>query len=550
MKKVFWFLLLLLIGTGAALWWYVRKDNNMYRLVPKDAHLVLSLSIPALLNEVSLEELKKLDLMDQFNQSFKTLEDTVVAKRINELRSAGSNFGVDVFSDVVFFKSRYEGLDFYGLVFDISDPAEFRKLLNAIDPGYIIDMKANYSVMDLSDGTFLAWNKRGGIVVHNDYNYAYAKKIIRNNFIVETFSRSEGESILGLPAFQNSRNPDYLVSGFANYQAMDTAKVRVYDDGESLVKQESLLAMTEVKDAYAVFGLKHQNQALILEGQLVSFVTGLSPIDGFLSGGLSDAHVQSIAAADPLFVLGCAARNGNQLDSLVANPDLSEGWREWLNKMNLNTEEAKQLFGSEVSVAFHGMKSVPFDSQEDMAPLDRSHLELGSDGDMYANEWVFSAHLVNENKQMLDKTLLALSKEFSLLQPDGEDWTLSVGSYRFFIVKTPLGLCFTNDQENTVKYKHGPMGAMSDALMNGLTQNQMFLYANLDPATYNPLTKSAAEKLTGEGGGNVLTRQFKFVQMSQKDGRVQLKLQLVDGEEKLFNRILKIWEQSKNPIVS
>jgi Domain of unknown function (DUF4836) len=550
MKKVFWFLFVLLVGSLVGLWWYVRKDNNMYRLVPKDAHLVMSLSIPALLNEISIDELKKLDIMDQFKGEFRELKDTVVLSRINALRDAGSNFGVDLFSDVVFFTTRYEGLDFKGLVFDIADPAEFRKLLNAIDPGYIIDMKANYSVMDLSEGTFLAWNKRGGIVVHNDYNYAYAKRTIRSNFIVETFSRSEEECIIGLPAFQANQDDNYLVRVFGNYQALDSAKVRLIDEGEVLVPPTSMFGGGLLKDSYFTGGIKHQNQTLILDGQVVSFVTGKVPFDQYTAKGLSEAHTKSIGSANPLALLGFAPRHGHDLDSLMAMPELNAAWSEWREKMGWSQEDAYSLFGSEFSFAFHGVSRVPFDSKTDVAPWDRSLLNMDEKGEMYVKQWTFSAHLVNNNAPLLQRTLDSLQVHNQLLENSGDDWIITMGNFKMYLVKTPLGLCLTNHKGKLEDFRNGQSGVMSDLLMNGLLNNQGFMYANLNPATFDEDTKDAITKLMGDESGNIVLRQFQDLSCEMKDGQFEMRLKLIEGEEKLLNRVIRIFNEVKNPAVS
>lgn len=551
MKKVFWIIVVLLVGVGAAVWWFVRKDNNMYRLVPKDAHIVMSLSIPSLLSEISLDELKDLNLMDKIQGELKGMRDTAAFERIKALKESGSNFGVDLLSDVVLFKSKYEGLDFYGFVFDIADPAEFRKVLTALDPGFIIDMKANYSVMDLSEGTFLAWNKRGGIIVRNDYNYAYAKRIIRSNFIVETFSRGEDKSIISLPAFQTNRNPDYLVSLFVNYEAMDTSKVRDFDNDEMLVAPDKVFSKAMLGKSYFAGGLKHQNQTLIMDGKIMSFETGAAPFSAYTGRGISEAHAKCIANADPICVMGCAARQTSVLDSLVAGSEIKNYWADIENALGWDETAFKSILSSEFSFAFHGVSRLPFDPETDIAPYDRSLMGMDENGEMYTKAMTFSAHLVNSDKALLRSTMDALVAKNPMVEALDEGWFFMIGDFRVHIVETPIGLCITNHTGLIDGFKQGSIGTLSDPIMNGLIQNQVFGFLNVSPTTFNEDTKGLMEKYLGEEpSGNLFFSQFENLTTTFNEGRMELRIKLKQGEEKLINRIIGIFNEIKNPAVS
>jgi Domain of unknown function (DUF4836) len=551
MKKVFYLITFILLAGGVALWWFVRKDNNMYRLVPKDAHIVLSLSIPNLIKEVSLEELKNLHLGDNVKDELMGLKDTLAAKRIKELFESGSTFGVDYKSDVIFYTTRYEGLDFQCVVFDISDPAEFRKFVNAIDPGLIIDMKANYSVLDLSDGLFLAWNKRGGIFIRNEYNYAYARRIIRSNFIVETFSRSEENCILGLPQYVNSKNDQDLISVFANYCAMDSAKVREYDDGEVLRKKESLYSLPGMNQMYIAGGISHENQTLVMNASMKSLVTNLPVYGGFETNGISDAHARAIAEKDPLFCFAAAARKEWSVDSLFEAPEELADFEKSLGEIGLNKLDLALLLKAEFSMAFHGFSKVPFNPETDRVPLDRSLLVMGEDGAMFSQTPTFSMQLIFQDKTQMHRIMESLMAHNPNIEHDGDHWFVQLGGFRLHLVETPLGLCATNQVAWLDKFKAGNLGVLSDQLMNGLTQNGGYLYFNANKETYDAGTQELLTKFSGRDDHVAWwDHQFDNLSMTMNDGRIEMRLKLRDGEPMLINRILKIYKEAKNPIVS
>ncbi len=551
MKKVFWILFALLLGGGAAFWWLARRDNNMYRLVPRDAHIVMSVSIPALASEISPEVMGRFNLMDSVRKQLLDKGDTAMFNRIRTLRDQGSNFGLDILSDVVFFTTRYEGLDFRAFVFDIADPAEFRKLVNAIDPGVIVDMKANYSVINLSDGLFLAWNKRGGIVVMNEYSYAYARNIIRSNFIVETFSRSEEESILGLEAYQKSRKQDNLLQMYANIMAMDTAKVRMYEDGEEVLrKKDDLLSMGIYKDCYLTGGLKHQNQALIFEGQFTSWTTGQAASTAYLGNGLSESHARKLGSTNPLMLLSLGQR-GNMMDSLFTNADSKDMMGELMATMNWSEEECKSILKSELSLAFHGVTRVPFDPAVDQLPFDRSLTGTDESGNVYMKIPTFSAELVHE-----DRVLLQRSMEKLLQFPDYfkryDDHVLgTVFGFNFHIRPTDLGISVGNYNAQMQASEQQNSSEIQDLILNGASRNAMYAYFNMNVSRFNKDSKELMDQYASSmESTDGLFQQFDYMEILGGSDGLKVVLKFKQGDEKLIDRMIHLMDALRNPTVS
>jgi hypothetical protein len=87
--------------------------------------------------------------------------------------------------------------------------------------------------------------------------------------------------------------------------------------------------------------------------------------------------------------------------------------------------------------------------------------------------------------------------------------------------------------------------------MNGLIQNQVFGFLNVSPTTFNEDTKGLMEKYLGEEpSGNVFFSQFENLTTTFNEGRMELRIKLKQGEEKLINRIIGIFNEIKNPAVS
>lgn len=551
MKKVFWILLILLVAGGAAFWWLARRDNNMYRLVPKDAHMVMSVSIPAMASEISPELLGRINWMDTVRKELLSKGDTAMFDRIRTLKDAGSNFGVDILSDLVFFTTRYEGLDFRAFVFDIADPAEFRKLINAIDPTVIVDMKANYSVINLNEGLFLAWNKRGGIIVMNDYSYAYARNIIRSNFIVETFSRQEDQSILSLEAYQNSRKEKKLMHVYANMMAMDTAKVRVYEDGDEVLrKQENIMVSSQYKDCYMVGGLKHENQALIFDGQFISWATGQSAGTAYTGKGLTEAHVNKLAEMNPM-VLFTVGERGAMMDSLFANPDSKEAMQEVLSTMNWTEEECKSLLKAELSFAFHGITKVPFDPAVDQLPFDRSMIGTDESGNVFMKMPTFNLELVHADRALLERSMQKLL-DFSNYFKSYDDHVLfSAFGFNFHIRPTDMGLSMGNYDANMQRGETTNNAEMRDLVLNGASKNALYTYINLNASRLNNDTRDFIQKYASsmEVSGGVL-EQFEYLEIQGGSEGMKMVLKFKDGDAKLFDRVIHLFEAIRNPTVS
>lgn len=551
MKKVFWIILTLLVAGGAAFWWLARRDNNMYRLVPKDAHIVMSVSIPAMATEISPELLGRINWMDTVRKELLSKGDTAMFDRIRTLKDAGSNFGVDILSDLVFFTTRYEGLDFRAFVFDIADPAEFRKLINAIDPTVIVDMKANYSVINLNDGLFLAWNKRGGIFVMNDYSYAYARNIIRSNFIVETFSRQEDQSILSLEAYQNSRNDKKLMYVYANMMAMDTAKVRVYEDGDEVLrKRDNILVANQYKDCYMVGGLKHENQALVFDGQFISWTTGLHAETAYAGKGLTEAHAQKLTGMNPMVLLTSGERTA-MMDSLFTNPDTKESMQEMLSTMNWTEEECKSLLKAEFSFGFQGITKVPFDPAVDQLPFDRNLIGTDESGNVFMKVPTFNMEVVHADRALLDRSMKKLL-DFSTFFKSYDDHVMfSALGFNFHIRPSDLGVTMGNYQANTQQSEAINNPEVRDLVLNGTTKNAVYMYVNLNASRFNDDTKEFLEKYASsmEVSGGVL-QQFEYLEVMGGTEGLKLVLKFKDGDAKLFDRVIHLFEAMRNPTVS
>jgi hypothetical protein len=550
MKKVFWILLTLMIAGGAAMWWFARRDNNMYRLVPKDAHIVMSLSIPALASELSPELLGRFNMMDTLRKELLSSGDTAKFDRIRKLRESGSNFGIDFLSDLVYFMTRYEGLDFHGVVFDISDPAEFRKLIDAIDPNQYVDMRANYSVIDLSDGMFLAWNKRGGILIKNDYNYAYARNIIRSNFIVETFNRTEKESILSMEAYQNSKKPEFLFQIYANAMAMDTAKVRVYEDGMEMLQKKDQVGFSLIKDTYMIGGIKHADQSLIFDFRIISWLTGQPLKNAGEARVLSEAHARKLSEVNPIFMLTMGQRDEN-LDSLFMSETTKKPVEEVMAKMNWTEQDMRSILNAEMSFSFYGISRVPFDPNVDQLPFSRDLVGTDESGKVYMKVPAFNAEFVHSDRALLDRTMEKLCEYDEYFKRYEDHFLCSAFGFNFHVRPTEMGVKIGNyDASLHVNETPNP-GPYQDQVLNNVTKYPFYLYTNLNGSTYNADTKDFMEKYSDSmEQASVWLSQFEYLEFKGDYGEVQMVLKFKDGDAKLLDRIIHLMDAIRNPIVS
>jgi hypothetical protein len=93
------------------------------------------------------------------------------------------------------------------------------------------------------------------------------------------------------------------------------------------------------------------------------------------------------------------------------------------------------------------------------------------------------------------------------------------------IVETPIGLCITNHTGLIDGFKQGSIGTLSDPIMNGLIQNQVFGFLNVSPTTFNEDTKGLMEKYLGEEpSGNVFFSQFENLTTTFNEGRMGRKV--------------------------
>lgn len=487
-KKLLWGgLLLFIIGGAAAIYFLVlKKSQEHFKLIPKDAFVVVTADLKSLADKANSKEWKDLYMVKKMDES--KHKDDENSKFVKDVMSNPLAMGIDPVSDIYMFVQMGGSMKpMVGVAFAVRNKDDLEKILMKI-PEKNLDIKKEvvakdgYKLFKLDNDALIAWRDGAGIFLSGENSevlVAAADKIMKLD---------AKSSLADNNHFKDFANNKHDIGFFLNYEAiMNNPEI---SSGIKMSGGSSYI--DALKSATMAMNLNFEKDKIALTSEYKNANKDAEEKYNFFSTNkVSAATLKTLTDKNPYAYLGIAIDIKKIFSFIENDPLIGKGLNEVAQNFGLSKEELKNIFGGEIALTLNDFS---------MQTTTRTRYNWDETGSDYKEEEYADTSMMPEFSVAVSiKDRAALQKLIARTQIPKDAlgyYMIKEAGMNMYLVETNSGVTFTNGSSvaTTLAAKKELASAVGGKAGEVAAKSATSFYFNLNLNEYPQVLRNMMQK--------------------------------------------------------
>lgn len=483
MKAKTVFIVLSILGVGAiAVWFFSQRSNKHLKLIPKDALIVGTADWAALAKKADFAKLRELEFFKTYQEDLET-EEPEINRHLQEIVNNPTSTGINLLSEMYFYVTNLENVNYNVAVVAINDVARFERMLMGFDHTMHIQVGYNCHYLSLDNTSVLAWDDETAMIAIAD-SYRLQDNWQRM-FAEWTYGQLPEQTMKEHAVFDDLMDEDRDVKAFINGPAVLRMMKREYKGEASFIPKN--LAILE--DNYMMMGLNFGDDDISLDLNLYNLNPEYEKLKEIGMDGISEGHM-SLLSNQAVSTAILALRTDKTIEYLNQHPESKKELTTFLESIQMSETDFASAFSGEYSFNWYGFlpRAEP--------PKERSQEELAlmTPEEYYAYVLQFQYYrprpslsyvfnFSSNNKGAVRSLVERKMPETNIRKSENGNYSMPLNSFfgagtQLYLVENPIGFSLTNDSLLIEKLMNGNMGGPIEPAREIFDNKSMGAYYN------------------------------------------------------------------------